>query len=178
MHPVHDIQLPSDIGAWVPVVVEIPRGSKVKYEVDKATGMLTVDRVLYSAVQYPANYGFIPRTLADDGDPLDALVLMQEPVFPLAIVRARVIGGFTMVDEKGRDDKIVTIAIDDPAFADYTDVSQLPKHVMVELRRFFADYKVLEGKRSDVDESYSPAYALEVLQQSMSAYSPPGARKP
>jgi inorganic pyrophosphatase len=170
MHPVHDIQLPADLRTFVPVVIEIPRGSKVKYEVDKTTGMLFVDRVLYSAVQYPANYGFVPRTLAEDGDPLDALVLMQEPVQPLAIVRARIIGGFAMVDEKGTDDKLVAVAIDDPAFADYTDAAQLPRHVMAELRRFFEDYKVLEGKRADVDESYSIERALEVLDQSIRAY--------
>lgn len=177
MHPVDDIALPEDVAAFVPVVIEIPRGSKVKYEVDKATGMLVVDRVLYSAVQYPANYGFIPRTLAEDGDPLDALVLMQEPVHPLSIVRARLIGGFVMVDEKGRDDKIVTVAVDDPAFADYTDVDQLPRHVMLELRRFFEDYKALEGKETHVYESYTPEHAIEVLRRAMGCYTEGPARE-
>lgn len=170
MHPVDDIELPEDIRSSVPVVIEIPRGSKVKYEVDKKTGMLVVDRVLYSAVQYPANYGFVPRTLAEDGDPLDALVLMQEPVHPLVVVRARIIGGFTMFDEKGRDDKLVAVAVDDPAFADYTDVTQLPRHVMAELRRFFEDYKALENKRTDVEETYDPSHALDVLTRSIHAY--------
>jgi inorganic pyrophosphatase len=174
MHPVHDVALPGRIEDGVVVVVEIPRGSKVKYEVDKATGMLAVDRVLYSAVQYPANYGFIPRTLAEDGDPLDVLVLMQEPVHPLALVRARVIGGFKMIDEKGLDHKIVSVALGDPAYADYTDVAQLPRHTMIELKRFFTDYKVLEGKLTDVEESYGPAEALDVLRRAIAAYRPAG----
>lgn len=170
MHPVHDIPLPEHVEAFAPVVIEIPRGAKVKYEIDKNSGMLRVDRVLYSAVQYPANYGFFPRTLAEDGDPLDVLVLMQEPVFPLTVVRARVIGGFGMVDEHGRDEKIVAVAIDDPAFADYRDIADLPKHVMAELRRFFKDYKALEGKRSQVEESYPRQRALDVLRGAMRAY--------
>lgn len=173
MHPIHDIELPDDIAEYIPALIEIPRGAKVKYEVDKRTGMLCVDRVLYSAVQYPANYGFIPRTLAEDGDPLDVLVLMQEPVYPLTVVRCRVIGGFSMIDEKGQDDKIVAVGIDDPAFADYRDAAELPKHVMAELRRFFQDYKKLEGKRSEVDEGYPPAHALDVVRRAIRGYVPP-----
>jgi len=176
MHPVHDIPWPPDVKDQVPVVIEIPRGSKVKYEVDKASGILVVDRVLYSAAQYPANHGFFPRTLAEDGDPLDALVLMQEPVFPLMIVRAKVISGFAMVDEKGPDDKIVAVGIDDPAFVDYSDISELPKHVMAEVRRFFEDYKALEGKRSDVEGSYSRGRTIEVLKRAMHAYVSPSSR--
>jgi inorganic pyrophosphatase len=132
--------------------------------------MLMLDRVLYSSVHYPANYGFIPQTHAGDGDPLDVLVLMQEPVHPLTIVRARAIGGFLMRDDKGVDDKIVAVAVDDPAFADYTEARQLPRHVMVELRRFFEDYKVLEGKRTEVDELYDRQRALEVIRESLAAY--------
>ncbi|HEY0254315.1 MAG TPA: inorganic diphosphatase, partial [Kofleriaceae bacterium] len=119
MHPVHDIELPDDLSAWMPTVIEIPRGSHLKYEVDKPTGLLKLDRVLYSAVHYPANYGFIPRTHGDDNDPLDVLVLMQEPVYPLTIVRARAIGGLRMVDDMGGDDKIIAVAIDDPTYANY-----------------------------------------------------------
>src|SRR5215468_8536765 len=150
MHPVHDISVPENLAAYVPAVIEIPRGSHLKYEVDKPTGLLRLDRVLYSAVFYPANYGFIPRTHAGDGDPLDILVLMQEPVVPLTVVRARVVGCFEMTDDKGVDDKIVAVAIDDPAYAHYQDHSELPPHVMIELRRFFQDYKVLEGKKSQI----------------------------
>ena len=170
MHPVHDIAVPADIAAFVPAVVEIPRGSHLKYEVDKPTGLLRLDRVLYSAVYYPANYGFIPRTHADDGDPLDILVLMQEPVEPLTIVRARAIGGMQMTDDKGGDDKIVAVCVDDPAVAHYTRTSELPPHLMRELERFFTDYKVLEGKRSEVGEMYDTAQALVVIQKARDAY--------
>ena len=170
MHPVHDIAVPADIAAHVPAVIEIPRGSHLKYEVDKPTGLLRLDRVLYSAVYYPANYGFIPRTHADDGDPLDVLVLMQEPVEPLTIVRARAIGGLQMTDDKGGDDKIVAVCVDDPAVAHYTRTSELPPHLMRELERFFTDYKVLEGKRSEVGEMYDTAQALVVIQKARDAY--------
>ena len=170
MHPVHDIAVPDDLAAHVPAVIEIPRGSHLKYEVDKPTGLLRLDRVLYSAVYYPANYGFIPRTHADDGDPLDILVLMQEPVEPLTIVRARAIGGMQMTDDKGGDDKIVAVCIDDPAVAHYTAITELPPHVMRELERFFTDYKVLEGKRSEVGDMYDTARALAVIRRARDAY--------
>ena len=170
MHPVHDIELPSDLSEYVPSLIEIPRGSRLKYEVDKPTGLLRLDRALYSAVHYPANYGFIPRTHADDGDPLDILVLMQEPVEPLTIVRARPLGGLRMTDDKGGDDKIVAVCIDDPAVAHYTQVSELPPHVMRELDRFFRDYKQLEGKLSEVGELYGKAEAFAVIQRARDAY--------
>lgn len=170
MHPVHDIELPADLAEFVPAVIEIPRGSRLKYEVDKPTGLLRLDRVLYSAVHYPANYGLIPRTHADDGDPLDILVLTQEPVEPLTIVRARPLGGLRMVDDKGGDDKIVGVCVDDPAFAHYTSLSELPPHVMRELDRFFRDYKQLEGKLSEVGEMYGREEALRVIIASRDAY--------
>jgi len=170
MHPVHDIELPSDLAAYVPAVIEIPRGCRLKYEVDKPTGLLRLDRVLYSAVHYPANYGFIPRTHAEDGDALDILVVMQEPVEPLTIVRARPIGGLRMVDDKGGDDKIVAVCIDDPAVSHYTAIEELPPHLMRELERFFTDYKVLEGKRSEVGDMYDPAQALTVIRRAREAY--------
>ncbi len=170
MHPLHDIPVHDRIAEHFPVVIEIPKGSKLKYELDKRTGLLMLDRVLYSAVHYPANYGFIPQTHADDGDPLDVLVLMQEPVHPLTIVRARAIAGFYMRDDKGVDDKIVAVAIDDPAVSHYTERSQLPPHVMVEIMRFFTDYKVLEKKLSEVDELYDRDRALEVIAAAQRAY--------
>jgi inorganic pyrophosphatase len=173
MHPLHDIQVPSDIELFVPAVIEIPKGSKLKYEIDKETGLLMLDRVLYSSVHYPTNYGFIPRTLAGDGDALDILVLMQEPVQPLTLVRARAIGGFAMRDDKGVDDKIVAVAIDDPAFSHYVDASELPPHVLREIRRFFEEYKVLEGKMSEVDDLYARARALDVMRESLGAYRAP-----
>src|SRR5262244_1181354 len=127
-HPLHDIVLPDHRDVSFPVVVEIPKGSKCKYELDKKTGLLMLDRVLYSSVHYPANYGFIPQTHAGDGDPLDVLVLMQEPVHPLTIVRARAVGGFRMRDDKGVDDKIVAIAVDDPAFSHLKEAVELAPH--------------------------------------------------
>jgi inorganic pyrophosphatase len=173
MHPVHDIEVPADIEAFVPAVIEIPRGSHLKYEVDKPTGLLRLDRVLYSAVHYPANYGFIPRTHADDGDPLDVLVLMNEPVEPLTIVRARPLGGLRMVDDKGGDDKIIAVCVDDPSFAHYETLRALPPHVSKELERFFKDYKALEGKKAEaveVGEMYGFLQAIEVIRKSRNAY--------
>ena len=169
-HPLHDIAVPNDVAAWIPAVIEIPRGSKLKYELDKRTGLLMLDRVLYSSVHYPANYGFVPQSHADDGDPLDVLVLMQEPVTPLTIVRARPIGGLAMTDDKGIDDKILAVAIDDPAFAHYREASELPPHVGVELARFFQDYKVLESKKSEVEEMYGAPHAIEVIRRALDAY--------
>ena len=173
MHPVHDIELPSDITAYVPTVIEIPRGSHMKYEVDKKTGLLKLDRVLYSAVHYPANYGFIPRTLGDDGDPLDILVLMQEPVEPLTIVRARALGGLMMEDEAGGDDKIVAVCIDDPAVAHYRSIKEIPPHVMRELERFFRDYKALEGNKQAevvVGDLYGQDHAFDVIRRAIGNY--------
>ena len=141
MHPWHDTQIDeSTIGTAFPVIIEIPKGSTNKYELDKETGLLRLDRVLYSAVYYPADYGFIPRTYCEDGDPLDALVLCQEPVHPLTMVEARAIGVMRMRDEKGSDDKIVAVSVRDPWFAHYTDKTQLPPHVLRQVQRFFEDY--------------------------------------
>src|SRR5206468_10593862 len=125
MNPWHDVALQAAGGRGVNVVIEIPKGSKVKYELDKDTGLLSVDRVLYSAVHYPANYGFLPQTYCLDGDALDILVLGQEPVVPLCILRAKAIGVMTMVDDKGPDDKIIAIRADDPEYAHYRDISEL-----------------------------------------------------
>ena len=148
MHPWHDTHIDElTIATAFPVIVEIPKGSTNKYELDKDTGLLRLDRVLYSAVYYPADYGFIPRTYCGDGDPLDALVLGQEPVYPLTIVEARAVGVMRMRDEKGVDDKIVAVSVRDPSFEGYTDKAQLPPHVLRQLRRFFEDYKTLEHKQ-------------------------------
>ena len=171
MHPWHDTYVDDTvIASAFPVVIEIPKGSKNKYELDKETGLLRLDRVLHSAVYYPADYGFIPRTFCDDGDPLDALVLGQEAVYPLTIVEARAIGVMRMRDEKGIDDKIVAISVRDPAFADYTDKSQLPAHVLREIRRFFEDYKTLEHKQVIVEDLLGPSQAVQIVRDALEMY--------
>jgi inorganic pyrophosphatase len=170
VHPLHDILVPESLDEFIPAVIEIPQGSKLKYELDKRTGLLMLDRVLYSSVHYPANYGFVPQSHADDGDPLDILVLMQEPVVPLTIVRARPIGGFSMTDDKGIDDKIIAVAVDDPAFAHLQDVHELPSHITMEIQRFFEDYKALEQKMSVVEGMYSRGRALEVVREALATY--------
>ncbi len=170
-HPWHEV--PLDAGALAerfPVVVEIPQGSKNKYELDNATGLLRVDRVLFSAVHYPANYGFVPRTLGDDGDPVDVLVLGQDPIVPLAIVTARAIGGFQMRDEHGVDAKIIAVHINDPAVRDYRTLDDLPQHVMLEIRRFFVDYKGLEGKPVADGGDLDREQAIAVLRDGAARY--------
>jgi inorganic pyrophosphatase len=169
-HPWHDVPLPDDLTAWFPVFVEIPKGCKVKYELDRTTGLLWVNRVLYSAVHYPANYGFVPRTSAPDGDALDALVLGQEEVAPGVLLRGRAIGVTRMRDEKGQDDKVIAVHIDDPEYAGYRSIDDLPPHRLREVERFFLDYKTLEGKAVEVDASRGPAEALAVLRQAARAY--------
>jgi inorganic pyrophosphatase len=171
MHSWHDIYVDDHlIEKAFPVVIEVPMGSKNKYELDKETGLLKLDRVLYSAVHYPANYGFIPRTFCDDGDPLDALVLGQEPVVPLTIVEARAIGVMRMRDEKGLDDKIIAVSVRDPAFADYTDHPQLPAYILREVRRFFQDYKILEQKQVVVEDFMGPADAIRIVAEALELY--------
>jgi inorganic pyrophosphatase len=169
-HPWHDIPLPADIAEWFPVYVEIPRGSNVKYELDKATGLLMVSRVLYSAVYYPSNYGFIPQTYCDDGDPLDVLVLGQEPVIPQAILRARAIGVMPMRDEKGQDDKIIAVHVDDPEYRSFKDIDELPDYRTLQLQRFFIDYKVLEGKEVVVDKPLGATEAVGIIRQAIADY--------
>jgi inorganic pyrophosphatase len=170
-HAWHD--LPNSIETceqYFNVVIEIPSGSKVKYELDKPSGLLKVDRVLYSSVMYPANYGFLPRSYCDDGDPLDSLVLCQEPVVPLSLMQVRAIGVMRMLDEGKGDDKIIGVHIGDPAFSDYTDLSQLPQHVMREIRKFFEDYKSLERKSVVVDAMEGREAAIATVRESLQLY--------
>lgn len=170
-HAWHDvtpgIHLPGEFTA----VVEIPTGSSVKYELDKSTGLLRLDRILYSAVFYPANYGFIPQTLAEDDDPLDVLVLCQEALAPLTLVNARAIGLMTMSDSGKRDHKILAVAVDDPEYHGYQQANQLPIHRLSMLRRFFQDYKTLEGKAVEVDEFQPAEAAVPVILDSLERYS-------
>jgi inorganic pyrophosphatase len=171
MHPWHDPHVDETrLAEFFPVVIEIPRGSSNKYELDKATGLLRLDRVLYSAVHYPADYGFIPRTYCDDGDPLDVLVLGQEPVYPLTIVDARAVGVMRMRDEKGVDDKIVAVSVRDPAFEHYVDKAQLPPHILRQVRRFFEDYKILEHKQVVVEDLLGREDAEKVIKKALDNY--------
>ncbi|CAM0144896.1 unnamed protein product [Urochloa decumbens] len=138
-HPWHDLEIGPGAPAVFNVVVEITKGSKVKYELDKKTGLIKVDRVLYSSVVYPHNYGFIPRTLCEDNDPMDVLVLMQEPVIPGSFLRARAIGLMPMIDQGEKDDKIIAVCADDPEYRHYNDISELSPHRLQEIKRFFED---------------------------------------
>ncbi|KAL2458333.1 Inorganic diphosphatase [Forsythia ovata] len=169
-HPWHDLEIGPDAPEIINVVIEIPKGSKVKYELDKKTGLIKVDRILYSSVVYPHNYGFIPRTLCEDNDPMDVLVLMQEPVVPGCFLRARAIGLMPMIDQGEKDDKIIAVCADDPEVRHYTDISQLPPHRLQEIRRFFEDYKKNENKEVEVDEFLPSTTAVDAIQYSMNLY--------
>lgn len=151
-------------------VVEIPKGSKNKYELDKETGYLMLDRILYTSTHYPANYGFIPRTYGDDGDPLDVLLLCSEPLEPLTLVRAYPIGVITMIDNGHNDEKIIAIPFNDPNYNMYTDIDQLPRHVFDEMCHFFTVYKNLEHKSTAVDEVSARDKAIKIIEDAIDHY--------
>lgn len=170
-HPWHDVTPGEDLPVEFQAVIEIPMGSSVKYELDKETGLLRLDRMLYSAVYYPANYGFIPQTLAEDDDPLDVLVLCKEPVDPLTLVNARAIGLMTMIDSGKKDHKILAVACDDPEYNSFTEANELPLHRLNQLRRFFQDYKLLEGKSVEVNTIQSSETAIPIIEEALQEYS-------
>lgn len=151
-------------------VIEIEKGSKKKYELDKETGHLILDRILYTSTHYPANYGLIPRTFADDGDPLDVLLLCSEVIQPLSLVRCYPIGVITMKDQGRLDEKIIAIPFHDPTYNTYHDVSELPAHIFTEMSHFFTVYKNLEGKETVVDELAGAETARQVIQKCLDAY--------
>ena len=171
IHPWHDVTPGENLPGEFHVVIEIPMGSSVTYELDKSTGLLKLDRVLYSAVYYPANYGFIPQTLAQDDDPLDVLVLCQEPVVPLTLVKARAIGLMTMIDSGKKDHKVLAVAVHDPEFNGFRQANELPQHRLTMLRRFFQDYKQLEGKAVEVDEMAPAEQTIPIIQDALQCYS-------
>ena len=152
------------------VVVEISKGSKNKYELDKESGLLMLDRVLYTSTHYPANYGFIPRTYADDGDPLDALVLCSEPIAPMTLVRCYPIGAIKMIDNGANDEKIIAIPFGDPTYNSYKDISELPKHIFDEMAHFYTVYKQLENKTTAVDEIIGADEVHEIIQGTINKY--------
>jgi len=170
VHAWHDVSWGTDVREYFNAIVEISEGSKVKYELDKPTGLLRADRVLYSAVHYPANYGFIPQTYCDDDDPLDVLMLCQEPLAPLSIVRCRAIGVIPMTDDRGEDDKIIAVHVDDPQFAHFRDIAELPQHTLAELERFFLDYKILEHKQVSIDALRGHEHAEDIISSAVQQY--------
>lgn len=171
IHAWHDISPGEHIPSEFNSVIEIPSGSSVKYELDKQSGLIKLDRVLYSAVYYPANYGFVPQTLAEDDDPLDVLVFCQEPVVPLTIIHARTVGLMTMIDGGKKDHKIIAVATHDPEYNPFHEAAELPVHRMTMLRRFFQDYKQLEGKAVEVDEVQPASAAYPVIEDALARYS-------
>lgn len=171
IHPWHDVTPGEDLPHEFQTIIEIPFGSSVKYELDKQSGLIKLDRVLYSAVYYPANYGFIPQTLAEDDDPMDVLVLCQETVVPLTLIHARAIGLMTMIDGGKKDHKIIAVATQDPEFNSYREAAEMPAHRLTMLRRFFQDYKLLEGKQVEVDEIEPAEKAYPIIEDALARYS-------
>ncbi|MEE0867779.1 MAG: inorganic diphosphatase [Clostridia bacterium] len=150
--------------------IEITKGQKQKYELDKKTGMLILDRVLYTSTHYPANYGFIPRTLSEDGDPLDVLVLCSEPILNRALVRCRAIGAIIMEDNGEMDEKIIALPFGDPTYSNYKSIHDLPQHIENEMSHFFTVYKQLEGKKTFVQKSVGHKEAREIIEKSIELY--------
>ena len=151
-------------------VIEISKGSKKKYELDKETGYLMLDRILHTSTHYPANYGFIPRTYGDDGDPLDVLLLCSEPIEPMTLVRAYPIGYISMIDNGRNDEKIIAIPFNDPTYNQYTAIDQLPHHIFDEMKHFFTVYKNLENKTTAVDEVQDRPEAIKVINEAIDRY--------
>lgn len=152
-------------------VIEIPKECKIKYEMDKETGLLRMDRLLHTSTHYPANYGFIPRTYADDNDPLDVLVLSTAPVYPMTLIRCYPIGAIKMTDNNENDEKIIAIPFGDPNYNMYTSINQLPSHLFDEMAHFFTVYKELENKKTAVQEIVPPDDAIEIIKKSIDNYS-------
>ena len=170
MHPWHDVELGDQLPKLFPVIIEVPKGSKNKYELDKKSGLVRVDRVLFSSVHYPANYGFVPQTYCGDEDPLDVLVLGQDEVFPLSIMMVKPIGLMKVLDQGAIDDKIIAVHANDPEYSYYNSIDDLSPHRMLEVRRFFEEYKILENKPVIVQELLGPAAAMEAVMAAVELY--------
>jgi inorganic pyrophosphatase len=170
MNPWHNVGFGENSPSIINGIIEIPKGSRAKYELDKESGLLKLDRVLYSSVYYPANYGFIPQTYCDDKDPLDILIISQVDVVPMCIVEAKVIGVMRMIDGGEADDKIIAVAAGDPSVNHFNDISELPQHFISEIRNFFEDYKKLENKTVVVEEFQDRILAMEIVEKAISDY--------
>jgi inorganic pyrophosphatase len=170
MHAWHDVNPGSDLPKLVNAIIEIPKGSKAKYELDKASGLIKMDRILFSSVHYPTNYGFIPQTYCGDKDPLDILVIGQEAAVPLCIMRAKPIGVMRMLDQGDADDKIIAVHADDPEYSHLNRLEDLAPHRIREIQRFFEDYKILENKTIQIDRFLGPADAHAVILEAIALY--------
>jgi inorganic pyrophosphatase len=170
LHPWHGAHYGKKSPETVNALIEIPQGSRAKYEIDKTTGLLKLDRVVYSSFHYPVNYGFIPQTLGEDGDPLDILVICGESIQPLCLVEATVIGNMQMIDNGEKDDKIIAVATKDPTVNHFTNVNELPKHFIAVLRNYFENYKVLENKVVEIDDFQDKQAAYGIIEKAIKFY--------
>lgn len=170
LHPWHGAHCGKKAPEIVNALIEIPQGSRAKYEIDKATGLLKLDRVVYSSFHYPINYGFIPQTLGEDNDPLDILVMCGETIQPLCLVEATVIGNMQMIDNGEKDDKIIAVATKDPTVNHFTNVNELPRHFIAVLKNYFENYKVLENKVVEIDEFQDKDAAYSVIRKAIDFY--------
>lgn len=170
LHPWHGADYGNQVPDIVNALIEIPQGSRTKYEIDKETGLLKLDRVIYSSFHYPVNYGFIPQTLGEDGDPLDILVLCSQPIQALCLVQATVIGNMQMIDSGEKDDKIIAVATRDPSVNHITSIDELPKHFISELKNYFEQYKVLESKQVQIEEFQKKETAFTIIYGAIELY--------
>jgi inorganic pyrophosphatase len=170
LHPWHGASYGSQAPEVVNAMIEIPQGSRAKYEIDKETGLLKLDRVIYSSFHYPVNYGFIPQTLGHDNDPLDILVLCSQSIQSLCLVQATVIGNMQMIDSGEKDDKIIAVATKDPSVNHITSMDELPRHFISELRNYFEQYKVLENKEVQIEEFQDKAIAFQIIAEAIEFY--------
>ncbi len=169
-HPWHEVSIGDNPPEYVNGIIEIPKGSRAKYEIDKDSGLIKLDRVIYASMYYPLNYGFIPQTLGEDHDPLDIVVLTQVSVVPNCLIPSKVIGVMRMIDRGEGDDKIIAVALQDASVSHINDVSELPEYFKVELKHFFENYKTLENKVVIVDEFQSKDRAKEIIKTSIESY--------
>lgn len=170
LHPWHGATYGANAPAHVNALIEISQGSRCKYEIDKATGLLKLDRVIYSSFHYPVNYGFIPQTLGEDNDPLDILVMCSESIQPLCLVQATVIGNMQMIDSGEKDDKIIAVASNDPSVNHIKDIDELPAHFIAVLKNYFEQYKVLENKKVEIDDFQNKETAYKVIEDAIQLY--------